>query len=310
MRHGQTRPGFDRRRFLTAGSAAGLIAVLPACRGPVASDGFMNALRELESDAGGRLGVALLNVNADAAVGHRQDERFGMCSTFKLPLAAIVLREVDAGQLRLEQRVNYTVDDMVPYAPVTETFLERGYMTVEELAEAAQTTSDNVAANLLLRLIDGPAGFTRRLREIGDEVTRLDRYEPEMNLVPAGEIRDTTTPEAMARTVRDVVAGAVLSGASREQLVSWTEATRTGLSRLRGGFPVDWRAGDKTGTGIASGMANKYNDVAIAWPGDGTPAFVLAAYYEADGHYNEMRDRDVAVLARVGELAAAYAAMA
>ena len=295
---------------MTGGGAVSLLAVLPACREPVAADGLIAALRDLESNAGGRLGVALLGADADSAIGHRQDERFGMCSTFKLPLAAVVLREVDAGRLQLDQPVTYSADDMVPYAPVTETFLERGYMSVEELAKAAQTTSDNVAANLLLRLIDGPAGFTRRLREIGDSVTRLDRFEPEMNLVPAGEIRDTTTPAAMARTVRSVIAGNVLSPESRQRLIDWTVATRTGLTRLRAGFPEEWQAGDKTGTGIAAGMANKYNDVAIAWPETDAPPFVLAGYYEADRHYDEMRDQDVAVLARVGELAAAYAALA
>ena len=172
-------------------------------------------------------------------------------------------------------------------------------MTLEGLAEATQTTSDNPAANLLLRLIDGPQGFTERLRAVGDNVTRLDRYELALNFVPDGEIRDTTTPCAMAATVNRLLFGPVLSATSRERLQRWMRETRTGAKRIRAGVPDGWGVGNKTGTGIADGMANKYNDVAVVWPPDAAPA-IVAAYYEADGQYDEIRAVDEAVLAEVG----------
>ena len=228
-----------------------------------------------------------------------------MCSTFKLPLAALILREADRGNLSLQRLVPYTRDDMLPHAPVTAEHLEDGGMTIEALAQAAQTTSDNPAANLLLRLIDGPQGFTQRLRTVGDTVTRLDRYELELNFVPAGEVRDTTTPCAMAAIVNNFVFGSTLSSASRERLKRWMRETRTGARRLRAGLPSGWVAGNKTGTGIAEGMANKYNDVAVIWPPDAEPV-VVAAYYEADGEYDEIRVQDEAVLAEVGSIVAGW----
>lgn len=229
-----------------------------------------------------------------------------MCSTFKLVLAAVILKEAQEGRLSLESRVNYAADDMVFYAPVTSQFLERGYMTVAEMIEATQKTSDNPAANLLLDLVGGPAGFTDRLRQIGDKTTRLDRYEPEMNLVVPGDVRDTTTPAAMAKTVGHIFSGAYLSLENRQLLQTWMIETKTGLARLRGGFPASWNAGDKTGTGIADSMPNKYNDVAVVWPDDGTPPFILTAYYEADSSYGEIRDQDQAVLRAVGQITAGY----
>ncbi|MBT8078909.1 MAG: class A beta-lactamase [Gammaproteobacteria bacterium] len=262
------------------------------------------ALAELERQCGGRLGVGMINMQTGQAFGHRGNERFGMCSTFKLALAAIVLRKAEQGSIELDAAVHYTQQDMVTYAPVTERYLERGFMTVAELAEAAQTTSDNVAANLLLDLIGGPSGFTKELRAIGDDTTRLDRYEPDLNLVPPGELRDTTTPAAMASTVRHLLSGSLLSAEHAKQLRTWMESTQTGLQRLRAGFPSSWRAGDKTGTAIAEGMPNRYNDVAAAWPDDGTPEFVVAAFYEADGTFDRVRDRDNAVLRKVGQIAA------
>ncbi len=250
----------------------------------------------------------MLRVGTDEWLSHRGDERFGLCSTFKLPLAALILRESELGGLKLDTFVRYSEADMVPYAPVTTENLAEGGMTVGALAEAAQKTSDNVAANLLLRLLDGPAGFTERLRSLGDDVTRLDRFEPEMNLVPPGEVRDTTTPNAMARTVAGCVSGSVLSLESARLLRRWMEETRTGSRRLRAGLPSGIPAGDKTGTGIAPGMANKYNDVAVVWPQRQAPV-VIAAYFEADGEYASIRPQDEAVLKEVGVIAADWLAL-
>ncbi len=264
-----------------------------------------SGLAELERRNGGRLGVCVLDSDSGRRLAWRGDERFGMCSTFKLLLAAIVLREADAGRLSLETVLPYTQADMVPYAPVTEKHLAAGGMSIGALAEATQITSDNVAANLLIRQLGGPEKVTATLRAMGDSITRLDRLEPEMNLVPVGEQRDTTSPCAMARTVADLHTGDWLSSASRAQLKDWMMATRTGARRIRAGLPADWVAGDKTGTGIAPSMASKYNDVAVIWPAGRKPV-VVAAYYEASAHFEKMRDEDEAVLAEVGRIAAAW----
>ena len=264
-------------------------------------------LAALEKKVGGRLGVAVLNTANGAVVGHRMDERFGMCSTFKLPLAAAILRKVDQGALRLDQWVPYTAADMVSHAPVTQANLGKGGMTVAALAEAAQTTSDNPAANLLLGLIGGPAGFTALLREAGDPTTRLDRMEPHMNAVGHQDPRDTTTPAAMAATMQRMLIGDWLSADSRALLINWMVATQTGTKRLRAGFPTQWRAGDKTGTGMTPGLMDKYNDIAITWPPGKAPLIVTAYYETAKAHGGKMRDEDQAVLAEVGRIANAWA---
>lgn len=294
----------DRRKILKMGVAGLASFFISGCKEQFSTRSYAEEISELEHRSRGRLGVGLLNLTSEDSVGHRLDERFGMCSTFKLALAAVILKEAQEGRLSLDSRVKYTADDMVFHAPVTSRFLERGYMTVAELAEATQKTSDNPAANLLLELIGGPAGFTDKLRRIGDETTRLDRYEPEMNLVPPGEVRDTTTPAAMARTVRHFFSGEYFSKENQQLLRKWMEETKTGLARLRAGFPSTWSTGDKTGTGIADSMPNKYNDIAVAWPDDGTPTFILTAYYEADDAYNEIREQDEAVLRAVGQITA------
>ena len=292
-----------RRREVVLALGASALA---ACgSGRRVEDDLRDRLISLEARTGGRLGVGMLQTDTGTVVHHRGDERFGMCSTFKLSLAALVLREAELGNLSLDTFVAYTEADMVPYAPVTTENLDAGGMTVGALAEAAQKTSDNVAANLLIRELGGPAGFTEKLRATGDETTRLDRYEPEMNLVPQGEVRDTTTPNAMASTVAGFVTGATLSTENAALLRRWMEETRTGLRRIRGGLPESLSAGDKTGTGVGMGMANKYNDVAVVWPQDRGP-LVVAGYFEADQEYDSIRPEDEAVLEEVGRIAAEW----
>ncbi|MDZ7813616.1 MAG: class A beta-lactamase [Ideonella sp.] len=301
-------PRLTRRTTLTLALAstapAWLQAAAPAPSGKTLPT-LPHALAALEQRVGGRLGVAVLDTGSGTLTGHRVDERFGLCSTFKLALAGVVLRLIDQGRLKADQWVPYTQADLQSYAPVAKQHLAQGGMTVQALAEATQTTSDNTAANLLLGLMGGPAGFTQHLRDLGDATTRLDRLEPAMNLVPAGELRDTTTPAAMARTTALMLTGPSLSAASRQRLVEWMVATQTGLKRLRAPLPADWRAGDKTGTAMAPGMVDKYNDVAVFWPPahTGRSPLVVAAYYDSGkAHGQGIRAVDEAVLAEVGRL--------
>ena len=297
-------PTLTRRALLGFLSTSALYFALPTPARSAAAGPLAQRLAELEARHGGRLGVQVCGGDVPAGAGHRADERFGMCSTFKLLLAAVVLRQAQQGRIDLNTSVRFGKADLVPYAPVIEQHLDTGALSIRELAHAAQTTSDNVAANLLLRELGGPQGFTARLRELGDTVTRLDRIEPAMNAVPTGEERDTTTPRAMAETVHRLFTTDLLDAPSKQLLKAWMIETRTGLRRLRAGLPADWAVGDKTGTGIAPGMANKHNDVAVVWRAD-RPPLVIAAYWESDGHYPKMRAEDDAVLAEVGRLVAA-----
>lgn len=265
----------------------------------------VDALADIERKSAGRLGVCVLDTGSGRTLTRRAGERFAMCSTFKLPLAAAILREADRGKLKLDTFVPYTKADMIYHAPVTEPNLAKGGMTVAALAEAAQKQSDNPAANLLMKQLGGPAGFTQFFHALGDTVTRIDRYEPEMNRVVPGDERDTTTPSAMAATLAKILTGDVLAPASRDLLIQWMIDTETGAKRLRAGFPQGWRAGDKTGTGYDD-ISGKVNDVAIAWP-PGKAPLIVTSYYNTAGPADDVSDEDQAVLAEVARIAAAWA---
>jgi beta-lactamase class A len=217
--------------------------------------------------------VFAVDTGSGEQLGHRADERFALCSTFKWVLVAAVLAQVDRGQVAMGERVPYGASDLLDYAPTARAHVADGFMTVEALAKAAIANSDNTAANLLLTKIDGPLGLTLFARRLGDAVTRLDRNEPTLNENVRGDVRDTTSPRAMANLMRRVLCGDVLSKASRDRLTAWLNACETGTARLRAGVPADWSVGDKTGTGQRGAV----NDVAFVVP-PGRAPIVVAAY--------------------------------
>ena len=253
-------------------------------------------LAALEQKHGGRLGVAVLDTSTGKQIAYRGDDRFPLCSTFKALAAAFTLARVDRGEDSLNDRIVYPKGSLVTYSPVTEKFAGETGMTMSEICDAAITLSDNTAGNLLLDSFGGPAGLTSWLRTLGDTITRLDRRETELNEAIPGDPRDTTSPLAMAETLRKLLAGDALSARSREQLMAWLVANKTGDKRLRAGLPKDWRVGDKTGTG----GHNATNDVAIIWPPGRVPLIFTAYYVESRGSDEERN----AVIAEVGRIAA------
>lgn len=255
---------------------------------------FEGKIAGIEKGIGVRLGVAALDTETGRKVGYRASERFAMCSTFKLLLAACVLGRVDGGAEHLERRISYGEKDLLEYAPVTRSNLKAGSMTVEELCAAAVEWSDNTAANLLLAQVDGPAGLTAYIRSLGDQVTRLDRVEVDLNSAVPGDPRDTTSPAAMMGSMQKVLTGKALSERSRAQLTSWLEQSTTGTKRLRAGIPKDWRAGDKTGTGENGAIG----DVGIFWPPRRKP-ILIAAYVMEGNAPREQREQAIATGGRL-----------
>lgn len=260
--------------------------------------GAQERLAAIENTHGGRLGVSIMDTGSGRRVGHRADERFPMCSTFKFLAAAQVLARIDRGDERLDRRIVFARRDLVPYSPVTEKHVGAPGMTLAEMCHAAITLSDNTAGNLLLASIGGPAGLTAFARGLGDGVTQLDRWEPDLNEAIPGDPRDTTTPAAMIDDMRKLLLGDALSTASRRQLADWLVATSTGGERLRAGLPKHWRVGDKTGTSN-NGVTN---DIGIVWPPTRAPLLVTT-YFAESVVPQEQRN---AALAEVGRIVAAF----
>ncbi|MEQ1509990.1 MAG: class A beta-lactamase [Sphingopyxis sp.] len=240
------------------------IIILNGCAAPAHLATDNGELAKIERRTGGRLGVVLIDSRGNMLLSNRADERFAMCSTMKLPLAAMAMDAIERGQLDGATPLPITQANVTGYAPTVAAALAAGRteMTISEAAQAAVVTSDNGAANLLLGLIGGPDGFTRRMRGWGDTVTRLDRTETALNSNLPGDPRDTASPAATSAWLRLALGTEEIRPLTRRQLREWTAATTTGVDRVRAGLPAGWQAGDKTGTCARAGQPNpEYNDI-------------------------------------------------
>lgn len=293
----------DRRFFLGGSLALGAGACIPPDQSPLGR--LAAELRIIEAAGDGTLGVELFDTASGMAVGLNSDRRFGHASSFKLSLAALLLQRHAAGTIDADRHVTWSEADMLSHAPFTRERIATG-ATLRELARATQITSDNPAANILLRELGGPAALTAFWRSLGDEVSRIDRYEPAMNLVPATEFRDTTTPAAMARTVARIVYGDVLPESERAELKGWMIETQTGLNRVRAGLPQGWVAGDKTGTSGLIGAEYNYIDIGFAEPPKGAP-ITFACYFRARQTAEGIQPIGELTLARVGRIIKEFA---
>ncbi len=240
---------------------------------PEGQSDFANRIAAIEARVSGRIGVATLDTGSGKHFDYRSQERFPMCSTFKFLAAAAVLKRVDQGKEKLERFVRYDAKDILEYAPVTKARLKDGGMTLGALCAAAIEQSDNTAGNLLSDAIGGPAGLTNFARSLGDQMTRLDRKEPELNSAAPGDERDTTTPAAMCSDMQQLLLGRVLSESSRHQLEDWLQHNETGALMIRAGVSETWSVGDKTGR-CGNGATN---NIAIIRPPERAP-IVIAIY--------------------------------
>ncbi len=278
--------------------AVAVLALLTSCVSSPQKDSQSSVkekIAELEFSSGGRIGLSAINLENDKRVQYRADERFPFCSTFKtIAVAAILKKSVTSSHL-LKKRISYDSEDIKKsgWSPVTEKQLAKG-MSIAEFCSATLQYSDNTAVNLLIKELGGLEAVNAFARSIGDDAFRLDRWEPELNEAEPGDLRDTTTPSAMEKSLQKLLLGDALPLPQREQLISWLKGNTTGNTRIRAGVPTGWVVGDKTG----SGSYGTTNDIGVIWPANGAP-IVLAIYFTQKSKDAESRSDLIASVTRI-----------
>ncbi len=275
----------DRRSVLTGMGALGVAGCSPPS--PVDAPPPLNRVRVQELDLsvlearhGGRLGLSArtgdLHAGRARGIAWREDERFLYCSTFKLFLAAATLMRVQVGQEQLDRSVAITAADMLAHAPVTNRAVGSA-LSIQALCQAAVEQSDNPAANILVREMGGLDALRAWYGSMGDSVTRVDRWELELNRLDGD--KDTTTPRMAALLINGLLFSTpvpALQPLYAHLLTSWMFESPTGPNRIKAGVPADWRVAHKTGTG----GYGPTNDIGVLFPPSGDP-IILAIYFHA-----------------------------
>jgi beta-lactamase class A len=293
------------RRLLLTRRSFGLGVTASVAATPAFADPTLDArFKAIEARTGGRLGV---HARVDDrfgrnSIGWRADERFLMCSTFKMLAVAAVLARLVRREEHLDRWIKYDASDLQEYAPVARANLDKGGMTLEAICAAAIEVSDNTCANLILDSLGGPKGVTSYIRSLGDQVTRLDRNEPSLNRPgPTGDLHDTTTPRSMSGLWQNILfdnrmklaSSPLLSIQSVAQLRGWLEACSTSPNRLKAATPAGWSIGHKTGLGSTTAGDVAFCNRSDSWP------ILIAVYLEAPGMLDNSHDD---AFAEVGQI--------
>lgn len=251
-------------------------------------------LAQLEASTGGQLGVAAIDMGNNQRIQYRANEYFPMgCTSKVIGVAAILKKSMKENQI-LQEIIKYKKSDLTNWSPITGKHLAKG-MTIMALCAAAISYSDNTAMNLLAKKLGGPSGLNAFARSINDQHFKLDHWWPDEALASPGSGEDTTTPAAMAESLRKLVFDSVLAAPQRDMLVTWLKNNVTGDARIRAGVPKNWVVGDKTGTGFHYGTTN---DIAIIWPPKCHP-IVLTMYYSNRDKKAPQRDDVISSATRI-----------
>lgn len=261
----------SRRRLLVGGVALTAVAACgrkQSSAPPLLSDRaepvppLDDRIGLLEKRDNAVVGLYAVNLATNLTVAHRDNDMFAMCSTFKAYLSARVLQKAQRGELAMTDMLHVDPAAVIANSPISGPKAGSS-LSLNELCQAVLQRSDNTAANMLLHLIGGPPAITEFARSIGDDRTRLDRFELELNSALPGDPRDTSTPRALGGGIRAILTEEVLDQAHRKQLEDWMRGNLT--SRMRAGLPPGWTSADKTGTGDFAST----NDIGIVYGPNG-----------------------------------------
>lgn len=261
--------GYMASLVLAVASLVTLGQAQASSKGPI-----LQRAAAIEEQLQARVGVAVVDTGSGQSWLYRADERFPMASTAKTLVCAALLQH---GEPLLHSPILLQPDDIQTYAPVTKELVGQT-LSAFQLCEITLRSSDNTAVNLVLNVLGGPTAVTSFLRSIGDQSTRLDRMEPELNEATPGDERDTTTPSAMVATMRALLLDSALTPTMREQLVGWLAANEVAGPLLRAGVPSDWLVADRSG----SAEYGTRGVAAVLWPTQHAPLVVAVYITETD----------------------------
>jgi len=240
------------------------------------------ALPGYDDTGSAKIGVATLAVATGEVWQYRGGDRFPLASTFKTLACAKLLQDAENGVLDLTETVAVTNNLLQDYSPVMKNEVGNS-VSLHKACDATMLTSDNTAANIVLKTIGGPSSLTRFLENIGDDITRLDRYEPHLNEGKPGDLRDTTTPLAMVNTLKALVYGDVLSLSNQKQLTGWMIKNQVTGGLLRSVLPNGWSIADRSGAG---GYGTR-NINAIVWSDQISPIIISIYITQTSASFDE-----------------------
>lgn len=185
---------------------------------PTATDQVIAKIHQEFAGFPGRAGVAATNLVTGEEIRVNADEETATASTIKVPILIALFRQVEAGTVRLDDKLTYTAKSRVPGSGILRDLLPGIVLSVENLATLMIIVSDNSATNLLIDLV-GRDNVNAAMTALGFGRTRLvQRIDfPAIGDDPRNFA--VTTAAELAGIMAALATGAILTPASCEAIL-------------------------------------------------------------------------------------------
>lgn len=224
-------------------------------------------IEQIASAAKGRVGVAAVVLETGETVSLNPHDHFPMQSVYKLPIGMAVMEQVDAGKLKLDQKVSVTKRDFVragQHSPIRDQNPNGAELSVSELMGFAISESDGTASDVLMPLAGGPGAVQAYLTELNITQMIVLNTEKEIGQDWQTQYRNWATPEAAVALLRALHDRRGLSETAHGLLLKLMQESTPGAKRLKGLLPVGTVVAHKTGTsGTQNGITAATNDIGI-----------------------------------------------
>jgi beta-lactamase class A len=228
---------------------------------------LQNQLAQIVSAAKGRVGVAAVAFETGETTSLNPHDHFPMQSVYKLPIGMAVMKQVDAGKIKLGQKVRVTKDDFgsrAQHSPIRDKNPNGVEMSVSDLLRYAISESDGTASDVLMKLAGGPGAVQAYLTELKITDMIVLNTEKELGQDWQTQYRNWASPEAAVALLRALHDRQGLSESSQSLLLKLMIDSTPGQKRLKGQLPAGTVVAHKTGTsGTQNGVTAATNDIGI-----------------------------------------------
>lgn len=259
-------------------------------------------IEQIASAAKGRVGVRALLLETGQSVSLNAKEQYPMQSVYKLPIGMALLEQVDAGKLRLDQRVRIERSDYLKkeqHSPIRDRNPEGAELSLEELLRFAVSESDGVASDVALRMAGGAQAVMKYLNGLKVSEIIVANSEREIGQDWETQYRNWASPEGAVALLRAIHERRGLSEKSYATLLKFMTDSPTGPRRLKGLLPKGAVVAHKTGTSgrNAKGVTAATNDIGIVTLPNGRHAAI--AVFVSDSPADEATREEV--IARIAK---------
>ncbi|HAI74811.1 MAG TPA: class A beta-lactamase, subclass A2 [Microscillaceae bacterium] len=260
-----------------------------------------SALQQIVADKNATVGVAIRSSNGSDTVSLNGTQHFAMQSVFKFHIALAVLSQIDQGKFSLSQAIEVKPQELLPglWSPLREANPQGGIFPISVLLSYAVSVSDNVACDVLLRLLGGPTVVETYFKQNNIQDISIQINEEIMQANWDLMFQNWTTPQAANEVLVKFYENspALLSAESYAFVWKVMKETSTGLKRLKGQLPEGTVVAHKTGTsGSKAGITEAVNDIGVIFLPNGDYFFisVFVTHSKEDEATNEKIVADIA----------------